>query len=171
MIKLINKLKYDILFIILFLIFTLIFTNNFAIVRIKGNSMAPTYLDGQIAIIKKHKEAKVNDLIVFTATSWGAEDYKLIKRIVGTSEDEIYIDDRHLIINDESQEHLKYECQNLSNTERIFIYQDEFLVAGDNKGNSNDSIYQFCSDNESFKVNKEDIYMIGTELYVLGGLK
>ena len=152
------------------LLFTL-FTNNYAILRIRGNSMAPTYIDGQFVILKKHKEVKLNDLVIFTPSNWDTGDYKIIKRIVGTHEDEIYIDKEYLTVNEIEQKHSKYQCQNLTKTERIFVYDDEFIVEGDNKNNSNDSIYHYCLDNDNFKVKKEDIYMIGTEFYVLGGSK
>lgn len=171
MIKLIKKFKYDVLLISISILISIIFTSNYAILKIKGNSMAPTYTDGQFVILKKHKKAKLNDLIVFTPSNWDTGNYKLIKRITGTYEDEIYIDKEYLTVNEIKQQHFKYQCQNLINTERIFVNQNEFIVEGDNKNNSNDSIYHYCLNNENFKVKKEDVYMIGTEFYVLGGSK
>lgn len=128
--------------------------------------MSPTYENGQLVIIKKEKVPQRGNLIIFEAPEWGGQSDKLIKRIIGLEGDEVYIDEEDLIINEVKQEHLKYNCI-MNETQRIFIKKDEYLVMGDNKQNSNDSIYRFCNKEEEFKIHKDNIYITGKEFLVI----
>ena len=50
-----KEYKKDIVFVIVVIILFFIFSNNVAILHIKGDSMYPTYEDGNILFLKKDK--------------------------------------------------------------------------------------------------------------------
>lgn len=64
----------------------LLATRLFILIRINGNSMAPTLKDGEIIVIRQTKEVEQGDVIGFY---YGGR--VLLKRVIGIAEDEIEI--------------------------------------------------------------------------------
>lgn len=167
----IYKFKVDIIIIVIFILLSSIFSYNFAILNVSGNSMSPTYTDGQFILLKKHNVIETGDLIVFNAPEeWGTGNYKLLKRIVAQHNDEIIINQSEITINGVKEFHGKEYC-NPSLPSNIILDKNEFLVAGDNKSNSNDGIYNYCIGNDEYKIKKDNAIVIGKSIYVLGGIK
>lgn len=164
-----SKFRIDIAVIITFTILFSIFCYNFAILNISGSSMSPTYTNGQFILLKRNREPQNGDLIVFDPPEeWGSGNYKFLKRIVGKHSDEIVIDNKEIIVNGLSSPHGETQCNPIH--PNIKLSKGEFLVAGDNIGNSNDGVHNYCIGSENFKVKKEDVVVAGKSIFVIGGI-
>lgn len=164
------KYKKDIIFILIVTILFIIFSNNVAILHIKGDSMYPTYEDGNILFLKKNKEISNKDIVIFNPPeSWGDYKKSFIKRIVAQENDVITIEDNKIIINDETPIYFKKDnCNEGKNTFKL--KKDQYFVLGDNIEESNDSLAQYCTGNEDFIIEKENLVIYGKELFLLGGI-
>ncbi|HHT97921.1 MAG TPA: signal peptidase I [Clostridiales bacterium] len=165
------KFKLDITFIIAIFIIMILLSNKFVILHVKGSSMSPTYENGDTIILKKHNDIESGDIVVFKSPrSWHAEESKFIKRIMGKKGDVIQISKDSVTINYNIINH-KRQCSNINNQKLYFkLSDDEYLVMGDNYSDSNDSISQYCLENEEFLINKENIILYGEELLKIGGI-
>lgn len=167
--SIIKNYKWDLTIIIVIVIMFSIFSYKFSILYIKGNSMYPTYRDRDILILSKSNEVKKNNIVVFNPpSSWLINNKTFIKRISGVPGDRIKINDSGIKINDEFIEYDLKDCNN--NSMEFTINSDEYLVLGDNKGNSDDSIYQYCIGNKSFLINKANIKLKGQEFFSMKGV-
>ena len=166
-----KEYKKDIVLVIVIIILFFIFSNNVAILYIKGDSMYPTYEDGNILFLKKNKSISNKDLVVLSSPeSWGSYEKSFIKRIIAQEGDVITIDDNKVIVNNETPINLKREyCQS---GEKITFTLDkgQYFVLGDNVMESNDSLTQYCIGNEDFLINEENLIIHGKELFLLGGM-
>lgn len=164
--------KFDIILILITITLASFFSHNFAILNVSGSSMAPTYLDGQFILLKKHKIINNGDLVIFVAPEeWNTGKLGLLKRIIAQDGDEVLINNQDIIVNNVNQEHGKAGCETIYDDEEIVLNENEYLVAGDNRSNSNDGIYNYCVGTNKYKINKENIIMVGKSVYVLGGFK
>lgn len=110
--------------------------------RVDGHSMEPTLHDGQYLMVNKLAYRlglpERGDIVVFPSPQDGGR--ALIKRVVGLPGEEVAIYDGQVYING-ARLMEPYLASNLGMGDwgPIVLQQDEYLVLGDNRGNSNDS--------------------------------
>lgn len=105
---------------------------------VSGDSMLPTYEDGDIVFInKKFNKIEKNDVIVANKNN-----VVMIKRVVGVENDRIIIKDNKLYINDKEYEKLEDIVEYGIASEEITVGKDEYFVIGDNINKSIDSRYK-----------------------------
>ena len=103
---------------------------------VKGPSMEPTLRDGQILFVKKFSiNPKKNDIAVIKHNK-----KIIIKRIVGTPNDKIFIKNGYVFVNDIQFDDRKIEDAGNALHE-IILGEDEYFVLGDNRQQSIDSRY------------------------------
>ena len=125
-------LPYVIIVIIVVLIRTFLVTP----VRVSGDSMHDTLVDGDILLLKKYnKSFERYDIVVFDRNG-----EQLIKRIIGLPGEYIECVDGKIYINDAL---IKDIDTNLvtSDFNKIYIPENHYFVLGDNRPISNDSRY------------------------------
>lgn len=128
----------DLLILSIFAIIVLFF---FRSLRVIGESMEPTLVDGQRGIVLLNRFnyyiPKRDDLVVVKKDSYS--DKLLIKRVIGLPGDEIEIKDNMLYINKtliiENYVKEKMNTQDLS----VTLDEGEYFILGDNRNNSADS--------------------------------
>jgi signal peptidase I len=112
----------------------------FAFFQVSGDSMIPTFINGERVLVDKipyyFHEPNYGDVIIFHATP--TEDY--IKRVIGKPGDEIEIKNGNLYRNGQklSEPYIK-EPMNPRQIFKIKVPSDELFVMGDNRNNSKDS--------------------------------
>lgn len=141
--------------------------HNFVIstVLVSGSSMEPTYYDSQFLLLNRltgyFGDYDRNDVVVVDISETeihkdDVENYYIIKRVIGTPGDKIYINGYgDIYINDEIlDEENKYDTilnPGIASTE-IKLHEDEYFVLGDNRNNSLDSRSTYIG-----VINKKDI--------------
>lgn len=170
MVEYLNKRKGDILFFIIMIVFSLYITSNYALLNINGQSMYPTYQDGDIVILKKSREPKKEEIVVFNAPhSWDEEEKMFIKRIVAVEGDTVSITPQKVIVNEKEIPIDKLECE-LVKPQSYTLNKNEYFVMGDNRKNSNDSASQLCLENiKDFILSPYSFVTHGEEKWLLGG--
>lgn len=100
---------------------------------ISGNSMEPTYHDGDTCTINKEYKLDRSDVVVFMFN-----DQRYIKRVIGLPNDKIYCMNSVVYINGEPIQ--EDYCQGTTTDfEEITLGEDEFYCLGDNRDTSKDS--------------------------------
>ncbi len=143
--------KKFLFFFIVFLLIVLLFVSPIKTLVLVGNSMAPTFKEGQrlfyssVAycipnILKKEEpfiwqNPKINDIIILKE---GGNPRLLVKRILATSQDSISIANDQLIIGDSVKIPLTQE-EGIQLSKLQYIPENFFFVIGDNKEESRDS--------------------------------
>ena len=116
----------------------LLATRLFILIRINGNSMAPTLKDGEIIVIRQTKEVEQGDVIGFY---YGGR--VLLKRVIGIAEDEIEIGkEGDVYVNGKKLDEPYLGEKNLGKCELEFPYrvpEGMMFVLGDNRAISIDS--------------------------------
>lgn len=116
----------------------LLATRIFVLIRINGNSMAPTLEDGEVIFLRQTKDVGKGEMIGFY---YGGRI--LLKRIVGSAGDYIEIDEGgNVYVNGNMLDEPYLKNKNLGKCELKFPYQvpeDMFFVLGDNRAVSMDS--------------------------------
>ncbi len=108
--------------------------------RVKGESMAPNFEDGELLLTEKVSyrfgKPKRGDVIVFEAPVGNKVDF--IKRIIGTPGDTVAVKNGEVLINNVklNEKYIKIETQG---EEIKKLETDEYFVLGDNRGASSDS--------------------------------
>ena len=117
--------------------------------KIKGNSMDPTFKNGEFLLTDKvtyrFGEPKRGDVVVFKAPPDDKDEY--IKRIIGIPGDNVLVQSGKVFVNDQLINEEAYLDQsvytqggNFSNDgETIVVTQNEYFVMGDNRNHSFDS--------------------------------
>ncbi len=128
--------KYIFVLIVFFVLFQLFLPMVYIV---DGESMKPTYNDGDITIIDYYglnKTFSNGDIVVI---NHDAQHTKIIKRIIGSEGDHVIIKNNEVYVNDVLLEE-DYILEPMVNKDMDFIVQkDKFFVLGDNRNNSIDS--------------------------------
>lgn len=150
------------LLIIFFIIIIYLFNNIYSINIIKGDSMNPTFNQGNVLIAKKTNDPNIGDIVVFDSlNNWGENNKLFIKRVIAKGGDELYINKNILYVNNIKVYDLN-KVQKINNQNlkiKLTIEDGYYFVMGDNVGNSLDSLYFFLNFNfdENFLIPKENI--------------
>lgn len=147
--------KYIFILIVFFVLFQLFIPMVYIV---DGDSMYPTYKDGEITIVDYYgieKNYENGDIVVINNKS---SHTKMIKRIIGSEGDHVVIKDNLVYVNDVLLEE-DYLNEPMINNDMDFIIQKEkYFVMGDNRNYSIDS-------RKLGLIDKEDI--IGKVMYRL----
>lgn len=109
-------------------------------VHISGDSMEPTYSDGQWLLqIKTNQEYTTGDVIVFYAPK---KDKKLIKRVIAQGGDTVEVKNKQLYINGELFENDYTPIPFENDVPATTVPHGEYFVLGDNRIISLDSRYE-----------------------------
>lgn len=122
------------------LIFLIIYVFLIQPHRVKGDSMVPNFIDGELLLTEKvsyrFSKPKRGDVIVFRAPTPQKVDF--IKRIVGLPGETIKIEDGIVYVNGQKLEE-PYETQKTDGSVSITVPKEEYFVLGDNRRASSDS--------------------------------
>ena len=103
-----------------------------------GDSMLPTYHDGEVLLAVRVGELQIGDVVVFHTPSSGSR--YLIKRVVGVPGDELMVRDGVLYRNgEESSTSTEGIWAAGILSEAIVVPDGHFFLMGDNRNNSTDS--------------------------------
>ena len=121
---------------VLFVIAVLVFSLVFRIIIVDGDSMAPTFSDGQIVLAKRNCSDISNGDIVVAQVNISGEPENVVKRVFAMEGDEIRVENEQLYIN-----HLLIEGAHFHETDDSVynLGKDEVFLLGDNIQNSMDS--------------------------------
>lgn len=137
---------YLIFILSMFLIINYVTNNFFGFAVVHGESMQPTYYEGQVLIVKKYKpNYQHGDIVIVDESVEGETNkYYVIKRIIGMPGDVISFnqDTSTIYINGEA-------CDESYIKEDTFLFPEEYnnltvpencvFIMGDNRNNSYDS--------------------------------
>ncbi len=105
----------------------------FQICIVQGDSMQPTLKNMNIVLVKKiNVNLHQNDIVLIKKNN-----KIIIKRIVGTPNDKIFLDN-YIYINDIKFDNIYTPNGNIEKT-NFYLKSDEYFVLGDNRENSIDS--------------------------------
>lgn len=129
------------------------FLHFFSLVVVSGNSMYPTYNNGEVIVLRKKMPLEINDTVTFIGPeSWGYESKTvLIKRIIAAEGDKLYVDGNEIYVNGVIVRELPSHL--IGCTYDGVIPADTVYVMGDNSAQSNDSLFSMCNDIDDFTVN------------------
>ena len=129
-------------YIVLFVLMWFTSNNWLQVAIVQGDSMYPTYKNGQLLLVNKIADIySVGDIIAFEAEELNCV---LIKRIVAMPGDKVQIVNGTLLVNDVPSEHqIKNSIIDYAGIAEttIVLAEDEYFVLGDNYGQSKDSRY------------------------------
>lgn len=116
----------------------LVLTRVFALIKVDGNSMEPTLVNGEILFLRRTKEIRTGDIAGIYY-----KERILLKRVIGMPGDEIEIDgDGNVYVNDSMIEEPYLTEKSLGKCELEFpcrVPEGTFFVLGDNRAVSVDS--------------------------------
>lgn len=116
----------------------LVFTRLFALIRVDGSSMEPTLSDGQTVLLRRTEEIRAGDIVGFYHNG-----RILLKRVIGSPQDEIEIDgEGNVYINGSMLEEPYLAKKSAGECELEFpcrVPEGMLFVLGDNRAVSVDS--------------------------------
>ena len=157
----------DIIFLIVVAIVAFNITKAFAILNISGESMFPTYTDGDVLIVKKSKEPSIQNIVIFEAPESWSEDFggkNFIKRIVASEGDTVHFKNSYLKVNNDEPVFIDRPFCKINDVE-VTIEKNKYFVLGDNITNSNDSLTQMCLNNLEYTIDESLISYFGEEIF------
>ncbi|MBQ3409048.1 MAG: signal peptidase I [Clostridia bacterium] len=106
----------------------------FQICFVKGNSMLPTFSDGQVLVARKIAiNIRNNDVVIIKK-----DNKVIIKRVIGIPNDKIKFENGYVCVNGiRFDERYVKEFGNI--TEEITLKENQYFVLGDNRNESVDS--------------------------------
>ncbi len=114
----------------------------FSPIKVNGNSMSPTLMDGDIMILNEIGY-HLNGLERFDIAVASIDGERLIKRVIGLPGEKIEYRDNNLYVNDELiVENFKHEDTDdfsLSELDVEVVPENHYFLVGDNRSNSKDS--------------------------------
>ena len=120
---------------VLVLILSIIWIYNFKIVVIEGDSMNPTFVNGEIIIARKMPcDINKGDVIVFKID----EDI-YVKRVIALGGDEVRNDEKSGIVYVNDKEVALYKGEESGTINNYVIPENKYFVVGDNYDVSIDS--------------------------------
>ena len=127
-----NAYFLTVLFVILSIV---IFSIKFTFVMVAGNSMEPTYYNGNILFAEKNTElSRFNTVIIYTK-----DNNFIIKRVIGLPGETVEYQDNNLYINGKK---IKDNYGNgTTNNFSVVLDKNSYFCLGDNRENSKDSRY------------------------------
>lgn len=157
----------DIIFLIVVAIVAFNITKSFAILNINGESMFPTYRDGDVLIVKKSKEPSTQDIVIFEAPESWSEEFggkHFIKRIVASEGDTVHFKNSYLKVNNDEPLFIDRPFCEIDDV-KVTIENNKYFVLGDNIANSNDSLTQMCLNNLEYTIDESLISYFGEEIF------
>lgn len=137
------------------LILSIVIFSNIAIINVHGRSMEPALLDGDTVLLKKKKEEHRGDIVVVEVPEdWGHTKRRWVKRLVGIEGDKFDVGKNKIYRNNEFLSDIQWG--NCKRNGSFIVNQDEIIVLGDNRKESEDSISKFCK-GEEFKLKRNSI--------------
>lgn len=129
-------------------VFVVVYLLLFQPHQVRGNSMYPTFSDGEYILTEKIsyrlKDPQRGDVIIFHAPR--NEEYDYIKRVIGLPGETIKIENNHIFINDQLLvEHylptgfLTHPGSFLQKDSVVRVPEKAYFVLGDNRNHSSDS--------------------------------
>lgn len=137
-----------------------LFFHFFMLARVKGESMAPGYHDGDRVLVSRFyydlQAPEYNDLVIIQYTSSNlAAPSLMIKRVVGLPGDHLEFRDGKLYRNEVLVEEPYLLDQDVTFPDRhVIVLEGEVFVMGDNRENSIDSRHFGCIDIQSQIIGK-----------------
>ncbi len=128
------KNKY-LLTVLLVVLVVCIFSIKFTFVMVAGNSMEPTYHNGNILFAEKNTElSRFNTVIIYTK-----DNSFIIKRVIGLPGETVEYQDNTLYINGKKIE--DNYGNGTTNNFSVVLDKNSYFCLGDNRENSKDSRY------------------------------
>jgi signal peptidase I len=135
------------------LVFAVVYVFIGQLLEVEGNSMFPTYHDGERMIAEKismrYKEIKRGEVVIFQHPGY-SEKHLLIKRVIGLPGETFEMKDGFVYINDEKPDEpyiqnniLTQEIKGgiLKENVKYTLEPDSYILLGDNREQSTDSRY------------------------------
>lgn len=141
--KLNNKQRMFITLTIPFIIVYLLMSYVFGVVIIRGDSMLPTYSDGDtVLILRSGINPDYGDVLVCTGNN-----YPIIKRVIGKAGDTISIENSLITVNG-LQTTINYSVYDESGAVKMphLVAEDSYFMVGDNTAASIDSRFSVVGD-------------------------
>lgn len=142
------------LFLVAVFVILIAFSKVYIADKIKGESMCPTFSDGDIVYYSQTHEITYGDIVIISTS-----DKDIIKRVIGLSGDTIEIKEDvtgyYYVYRNGERLHEPYINGIEGNTKKynefktfqgksVVVGENEFFVLGDNRANSSDSAQYGC---------------------------
>lgn len=134
----VHKLIFFVNDLFLMIMILVLVSHFFSIGYVSGQSMEPTYHDGQHFVAFRKENYKPLEIVIFYLEDEEKTSHVFIKRVIATEGDTIYAKDGEIYVNDKILKE-KY-CKGKTNDfEKITLKRGEYFVIGDNREHSYDS--------------------------------